>query len=99
MSQFATAPDPPYYAVIFTSERNPGGPGDDSYSETADRMLELARGMPGYLGVESARDGNGLGITVSYWASDQAIANWKRQLDHQAAQDRGRRTFSIANTS
>ena len=61
MSQFATTPDPPYYAVIFTSERNPG---DDGYGETADRMLELARGMPGYLGVESARDAPGCRIFI-----------------------------------
>jgi heme-degrading monooxygenase HmoA len=32
----------------------------------ADHMVALASEQPGFLGVESVRDGNGLGITVSY---------------------------------
>ena len=69
MSRLAATPAPPYYAVIFTSERTETG---DGYADTTARMLELAAAQPGYLGVESARDG--LGITVSYWASLEAIA-------------------------
>jgi heme-degrading monooxygenase HmoA len=87
MSPFANTPEPPYYAVIFTSHRTPG---DDGYIETAIRMGELAKEMPGYLGIESARDAEGVGITVSYWASEADIANWKRQLEHRAAQERGK---------
>jgi heme-degrading monooxygenase HmoA len=86
MIGFADTPDPPYYAVIFTSRRTPG---DNEYGRTADRMLELAQSMPGYLGVESVRDSDGLGITVSYWATGEAIANWKRHIEHRSAQDRG----------
>ena len=63
---FATSPEPPYYAVIFTSVRTEG---DAGYGETAARMEELAREVPGYLGIESARGADGFGITVSYWAS------------------------------
>jgi heme-degrading monooxygenase HmoA len=76
--------------VIFTSLRTPGNEG---YSETADRMAELAQGMPGYLGIESARGADGVGITVSYWASEEAIANWKRHTEHLAAQDRGKKQW------
>ena len=53
-NDIATTPEPPYYAVIFTSLRRDG---DDGYAETARRMLELARARPGFLGVESVRDG------------------------------------------
>ena len=46
----------PHYAVIFTSIRTPDDrkSGDNGYAATAERMDELAKGMPGYLGIESA---------------------------------------------
>jgi heme-degrading monooxygenase HmoA len=80
-------PPPPYFAVIFTSTRTNG---DNGYSETSERMMELAAQQPGFLGVDSARDAAGLGITVSYWDSEEAIRNWKLQAEHQAAQRSGR---------
>lgn len=54
----------------------------------AERMLELAAMQPGFLGVESARDG--VGITVSYWLSLEAIRLWKQQAEHLEAQRLGR---------
>ena len=81
-----TLPKPPYYAVIFTAQRK----SDEGYAEMAARMDELAKTMPGYLGIESARDENGFGITVSYWESEAAIANWKKNADHLQAQAMGR---------
>lgn len=81
----ASTPAPPYYAVIFTSLLNENHPG---YSEMGDRMTELAKTQPGYLGIESARDG--LGITVSYWESLDAIRNWKMNSEHLFAQQKGR---------
>ncbi len=81
----AKTPKPPYYAVIFTSERTAV---KDGYAETADRMVELASQQKGYLGHESAREG--LGITVSYWESLEAIRNWKQQTEHLVAQQKGR---------
>ena len=56
--------------------------------ETAHRMEELAKLQPGYLGMESARDG--LGITVSYWDSLEAILNWKNNVEHTVAREKGR---------
>jgi len=83
----AMTPSPPYYAAIFSAQRNDG---DHGYDEMAARMVELAATMPGYLGIESARDEKGFGITVSYWESEEAIANWKRNVEHLQAQRRGR---------
>lgn len=74
----------PYYSVIFTSLRTEG---DNGYAQMADEMEELARQQPGFIGIESARDG--LGITVSYWESLEAIANWKSNMDHRVAQRNG----------
>lgn len=93
MSQIAPTPKPPYYAVIFTSERTDG---DHGYADMSLRMLELAADQPGYLGVESARAE--LGITVSYWESREAIAAWKRNTEHLAAQGRGQDDWYSAYT-
>ena len=79
----------PYYAVIFTSRRIEG---DQGYAEAAERMLELAREQPGFLGVESARGEDGLGITVSYWANEAAILAWKHHPEHSEIRERGRST-------
>lgn len=86
MSQPARTPEPPYYAVIFTSTRTAG---DNGYGATADRMVELASQQPGFLGIESARGEDGLGITVSYWESEEAIAAWKAHGEHKLAQGQG----------
>jgi heme-degrading monooxygenase HmoA len=80
--------EPPYWAVIFTSERTAEDPA--GYAETAAEMVALASRQPGFLGVETARGADGIGITVSYWESPEAIAEWRRHADHQAAQRLGR---------
>jgi heme-degrading monooxygenase HmoA len=90
MEQFASTPEPPYYAVIFTALRTEG---DNGYGDTADHMEELAKTMPGYLGIESTRGPDGLGITVSYWSSEEAIRAWKAQAEHRTAQERGKRLW------
>src|ERR1051326_2300505 len=86
MSTPAQTPDPPYFAVIFTSRRTDV---DDGYGDASERMVALASRQPGFLGYESARGEDGLGITVSYWESEEAIANWKRNAEHRIAQQQG----------
>ncbi len=86
MSSPAKTPDPPYYAVIFTSVRTDV---DNGYAEASQKMVELAEEQPGFLGIESARGEDGLGITVSYWASEEAIANWRSNAEHRVVQKRG----------
>jgi heme-degrading monooxygenase HmoA len=73
--------------VIFTSTRTAG---DHGYGSTAEEMLTLAARQPGFLGVDSARGADGLGITFSYWESEGAIREWKAVTEHQSAQSRGR---------
>lgn len=77
-------PAPPYYAVIFTSLLK----SDDGYNEMAEKMEQLANQQEGYLGVESVR--NGLGITISYWESLEAIKKWKLNVEHIKAQNMGK---------
>jgi len=90
----AETPKPPYYAVIFSSIRTEE---NNEYSETADRMVELAKKQDGFLGVESAR--NEIGITVSYWRDLNSIKSWKENTEHSIAREKGRnkwyKTFKI----
>jgi heme-degrading monooxygenase HmoA len=86
----ANTPAPPYYAVIFTSQRTDGGIG---YEIVANEMMKLAAEQEGFLGAETARDEKGFGITVSYWSSLEAIKKWKEQPDHLRAQKAGREDF------
>jgi heme-degrading monooxygenase HmoA len=81
----AHTPEPPYYAVIFTSVRTGI---DDGYSSMSDEMVKLAAQQDGFLGVETAR--NEIGITVSYWQNLEAIKNWKANARHLIAQKYGR---------
>lgn len=83
----AALPEPPYYAVIFTSLRHETRDGD-GYEETAQRMFELAAEQPGCLGIETAREG--VGITVGYFVDESAIRSWKEHAEHVTAQERGR---------
>ena len=90
LAQIAATPEPPYYAVIFTSLRTGG---DHGYGDMAVRMAELAAQQPGYLGMESARGADGLGLTVSYWRDEASIIAWKRNTEHQQAQRGGQQTW------
>src|SRR5262245_14236003 len=90
LSKFAKTPQPPYFAVIFASQRTPGEAG---YGAMAERMVELAAQQPGFLGVESVRGEDGFGITVSYWESEEAIAHWKADAEHKVAQQKGHREW------
>lgn len=81
----AKTPSPPYFAVIFTSIKDKN---DVGYNEMSHRMMELAAEQPGFLGVDSAR--NKIGITVSYWESELAILNWKKNSEHLLAQQLGK---------
>lgn len=53
-------------------------------------MVSLAADQPGFLGVESIREADGRGITVSYWDSIAAINHWKHHTEHQAAKEKGK---------
>ncbi|MEK5332547.1 MULTISPECIES: antibiotic biosynthesis monooxygenase family protein [unclassified Lysinibacillus] len=77
-----------YYAVIFTSQRT----NDDNvgYAKMADTIEDLAKQQPGFLRVESTRNHEGHGITVSYWESLEAIRNWKVNAKHAVAQQLGK---------
>ncbi len=88
MNLFAQTPEPPYYAVIFSStlEEN-----TEEYQKVSTDLEELAKSIPGFLGYEGAR--NELGIFISYWKDLESIKQWKSVNEHQAAQKRGYREW------
>lgn len=94
---FTNTPEPPYYAVVFTSLRTEKD--NKGYNITADLMDELASKQVGFLGVESARGQNGLGITVSYWESLEAIKLWKENIAHKKAQEKGKQDWYSSYTT
>lgn len=49
----ASTPPAPYYAVIFTSVLEEG---HKEYAITTNKMIELAKKVDGFLGIESARE-------------------------------------------
>lgn len=84
-------PNPPYYAVIFVNQRTPDD--HEGYGQMAERMVELAQQQPGYLGMESVRETSGKGITVSYWRDEEAIAQWKNNIEHIEARKLGKKIW------
>ena len=89
MTTILTDLEAPYYAGIFTARLS-----DDTreYGDTVARMLELVHAMPGFLGVESINRDDAE-IVVSYWRDEAAIRDWKAQLEHRDAQQRGRKQW------
>lgn len=81
----AVTPEPPYYAVIFSSVLTEE---QDGYEEMANKMVVMARQQVGFLGIESAREN--IGITVSYWQSLASIKAWQQNSEHMVAQQYGR---------
>lgn len=89
--ELARTPEPPYYAVIFASVRT--AQDNEGYADAAERMAQLASKQPGYLGVDSVRGADGVGITVSYWSSEEAIAAWRRNAEHTLVRENGRKNW------
>ncbi len=84
----ARTPEPPYYAVIFTNKRSLTD--ESGYGAMARRMVDLGSRYDGFLGMDSVRGADGMGITVSYWRDEAAILAWKRDTEHEKAQRGGR---------
>jgi len=79
-------PNTECFAVIFTSTRTEG---DNGYAEASERMMQRVAEQPGFLGIDSIRGADGVGITVSYWESEAAILAWREHPEHRVIQARG----------
>ena len=75
-------------AVMFMSKRNDSDP--EGYAQAAAEMVKAAQAFPGYAGLWSARGADGVGITISYWQSEEAARAWKENSTHAAIREQGR---------
>jgi heme-degrading monooxygenase HmoA len=87
-------PQPPYWAVVFASVRSVED--SDGYARAAEEMMALAAEQPGFLGVETARGTDGVGITVSYWTTPEAILAWRENARHRIIQQLGKEKWYVA---
>lgn len=85
---FDKHPNPPYYAVIFRSRLS--GKDPEGYGKMADKILEMAKRQPGYLGFDDVPRHEDEGLNVSYWKDEESIRAWKARADHLAAQKMGK---------
>ncbi len=69
------------WAVIFYARM---GKIDDDYRALAPRLRQLAESDYGCLGMQSACE-NGLEISISYWASEADIRQWRDCPLHRQA--------------
>ena len=83
----AKTPQPPYYAVIFTSKLSPD---DGGYHEMADEMFRQVSSHEGFISLDSVRNAEGIGITTAYFRDAASIIAWKAVPDHLRAQSQGR---------
>lgn len=75
------APEAPFYAVIFISQKSEDL---DGYAAMDEKMMSMAQQQNGYLGYSSLSKPEG-GIFISYWRDEKAIDAWRSDLEHGKA--------------
>jgi hypothetical protein len=80
MRSLAEQLDPPFYAAILndnTEQRME----DADHVAPSDKMVSLAPGQPGFLGLETTEDRTGKWVAVSYWRDMDALNAWEQRGD------------------
>ena len=78
------------YAVIFEVEIQEGK--KDEYLSIAAHLKEQLVTMPGFLSIERFESLVNVGklLSLSFWEDEVSVLNWKKNIDHMAAQTQGR---------
>lgn len=77
--------------VIFRSRmRDDAGP---EYGPLSDRMLELARAMPGFISFRHFKADDGERVSIIEFQDEATLAAWHAHPEHRYAQKRGREQF------
>jgi heme-degrading monooxygenase HmoA len=79
------------FVVVFRNRLREGDAA--AYRATAERMDELARQQPGFLGLKSFTAEDGERVTISEFASLADVDAWRAHPEHLEAQRRGRAEF------
>ena len=80
------------FLVVFRNRKRADIDGA-AYSADAQRMLDLARAQPGFVGFKSYVAEDGEVIALSEWADAEAARAWGSHPDHATTQARGRAEY------
>ena len=82
---------PGQVVTVFRSRlRDDAAPG---YHDTADEILALARRQPGFVDYGAFYAADGERVSIVTFADHESQRSWAADLQHRAAQDRGRRDW------
>ncbi len=79
---------PNIIAVIFSAKRTIND--EAGYTKAAAAMVKLAKQQKGFIAIDSVRDQDGYGITISYWQSENDAIAWRDNESHALIRDKGR---------
>jgi heme-degrading monooxygenase HmoA len=77
--------------TVFRSRLRPDAA--DEYHDTARRLEDLARAVPGFLEIKTFVAEDGERVSLVTFATEEAHRTWRDHPAHRAAQDRGRQAF------
>ena len=81
--------------VLFSTEGRDDVDVED-YSRTSARMHELVAQVPGFISYNSYADEDGNGVVIARFESHEAVAAWRKNLEHVEAQRKGRENYYSA---
>lgn len=79
--------------MVLTVFRNRLRPDAQEYPQWAERIGNLARGMPGFISHKTFVAEDGERVTIVEFESEDAQRAWRMQPDHVKAQKKGRAAF------
>jgi heme-degrading monooxygenase HmoA len=88
MPYISKTPEPPYYAVVFTSIN--ADVDHTEHVEMSARLVQRASTYEGFLGIEAARNSDGTGVAAVYWQDLDSMRAWAQDPEHQVAKRKGR---------
>lgn len=81
------------YGVIFEVEIADGK--KDQYLDIAAMLKDQLVEMPGFISIERFQSlvNEGKILSLSFWENESSLLNWKKNIDHLAAQKKGRNSI------
>ncbi|MBE0129484.1 antibiotic biosynthesis monooxygenase family protein [Citrobacter amalonaticus] len=80
-------------AVLFEADARPEA--QERYLLLAAELKPLLSDTPGFISIERFQSLNQSGkiLSLSWWKDEESVAEWKRNIMHQAAQEEGRQSI------
>lgn len=65
----------------------------EEYYRQAEKMVELAKGMPGFISYKTFAAPDGERLTINEWESESHLKAWRDHPEHKMVQQMGRDDF------